>query len=334
MLKVPLKFIYKERKFSSTGYSTFEKEVYEAFRVYNTLQNLAEETRHFILNQLVGDRIRIYGYEKVSGYLSYKNQIKLLLIGLRGANKFKPNTKPVCLNFLGMCEEVDKRYEALNDYLNSLSIKKIWSNKNHLNQLFKAKTGLLLKKEEFPNVLSFDFRDRINISQKISHMDTINNIDQLKNYFHHSLQSLRKHPFYTEDYGLQLESMYEKRLTEITDKLLNQTKKQMDLIKDFKELHNLVDDLLDQSLDIGLSDDQKHRLNDLYELRKDGLKREKLSEIDSILETIHDIDELKDYWESIKWYLQSNRQFFGKEFESLISKKFDAVRSRTNSSHT
>ena len=105
---------------------------------------------------------------------------------------------------------------------------------------------------------------------------------------------------------------------------------QMDLIKDFKELHNLVNDLLDQSLDIGLSNDQKHRLNDLYELRKDGLKREKLSEIDSILETIHDVDELKDYWVSIKWYLQSNRRFFGKEFENLISKKFDAVRGRIN----
>jgi hypothetical protein len=157
-------------------------------------------------------------------------------------------------------------------------------------------------------------------------MLTINNIDQLKNYFHHSLQSLRKHPFYTEDYGLELESMYEKRLIEITDKLLNQTKKQMDLIKDFKELHNLVNELLDQSLDIGLSDDQKHRLNDLYELRKDSLKSEKLAEIDGILKTINDADELKDYWDSIKWYLQGNRRFFGKEFENLISRKFDALR--------
>ncbi len=330
VLKVPLKFIYKERKFSSIGYSTFEKEVYEAFRIYNTLQNMAEKIRHFILNQLVGDKIRIYGYEKISGYLSYENQIKLLLIGLRGANKFKQNSIPVCLNFLGMCEEIDKRYEALNHYLNSLSMQKIWLSKNHLNQLFRAKIGLLLKKEEFPNVLSINFRDPINISQKISHMVTINNIDQLKNYFHHSLQSLRKHHFYTEDYGLQLESMYERRLTEITDKLLNQTKKQMDLIKDFKELHNLVDDLLDQSLDIGLSDDQKHRLNDLYELRKDSLKRAKLDEIDGILETIHDTDELKDYWESIKWYLQDNRRFFGKEFENLISRKFDALRLRIN----
>ena len=329
VLKVPLKFIYKERKFSSIGYSTFEKEVYEAFRIYNTLQNMAEEIRHFILNQLVGDKIRIYGYEKISGYLSYENQIKILLIGLRGAQKFRQKSLPVCLNFLGMCEEIDKRYEALNHYLNSLSMKTIWSNKSHLNQLFRAKIGLLLRKEEFPNVLSINFRDPINISQKISHMVTINNIDQLKNYFHHSLQSLRKHTFYTEDYGLQLESMYEKRLTEITDNLLIQTKKQMDLIKDFKELHNLVNDLLEQSLDIGLSDDQKHRLNDLYELRKDSLKRSKLAEIEGILETIQDTDELQDYWESIKWYLQDNRRFFGKEFENLISKKFDASRLRT-----
>ena len=326
MLKVPLKFIYKNRKFTSIGYATFEKDVYEAFRLYNTLQNLAEETRHFILNQLVEDRIRIFGYEKVSGYLSYKNQIKLLLVGLRGTNKIKSNGAPVCLSFLDMCPKIEKRYEAVNDYLNALSIEKIWTDKYRINHLFKAKTGILLRKEKFPNVLSVDFQDRVNIAQKMSYMDTINNVDQLKSYFHHSLQALKKHPFYTDDYGLKLEKMYEKRLIEITDRILDQTKKQMDLLKDFDELHNLVNDLLYRSLEIGFSEDQKHRLNDLYEVRKDTLKREKLSEIEGILETIRDVHALEDYWESIKWYLQSNRRFFGAEFENLIAKKFDALR--------
>jgi hypothetical protein len=59
------------------------------------------------------------------------------------------------------------------------------------------------------------------------------------------------------------------------------------------------------------------------------MKREKLSEIESILKTIHDIHELNDYWDSVKWYLLGNRRFFGKEFEYLIAKKFDAVRSKT-----
>ena len=323
ILKVPLKFIHKKRQFSNIGYATFEKEVFEAFRIYNTLQGLEEPIRHFILDKLVDDKVRIFGYEKVSGYLSYENQIKLLLIGLLGSDKFKANGAPICLNFLEMCEKIEKRYEAVNDILNTLSIEKLWDNKYQLNHFFKAKTGLILKKEKFPNVLSIDCRERFNVSQKISYMNTIKDVDQLKKYFHYSLLSLRKNPFYLLDYELQLEKAFEERLTEITDMILNQTKKQMGLINDFNGLHNLLSELLDQSWDIGFSDDQKQRLKDLYEIRKDSLKRNKLSEIDSMLVTVGDINELRDYWDSIKWYLQSNRQFFGKEFENLVAQKFD-----------
>jgi len=80
---------------------------------------------------------------------------------------------------------------------------------------------------------------------------------------------------------------------------------------------------MDRSLEIGFTDEQKHRINDLYELRKDNLKREKLNEIKGLLDTIHEIDELKDYWDGIKWYLFNNRKFIGKEFENLVAKNFD-----------
>ena len=60
-------------------------------------------------------------------------------------------------------------------------------------------------------------------------------------------------------------------------------------------------------------------------MRKDALKREKLKEIEGVLVNIHDTDELKDYWRSIKWYLQKNRRYFGKEFEYFIAEKFDAA---------
>jgi hypothetical protein len=328
MLKLPMKYIYKKRRFSSVGYSTFEKEVFEAFRIYNTLQNLTEETRHFILDQLVEDRIRIFGYEKVSGYLSYENQIKLLLLSLLGTRKFKPNGLPVRINFLGMTKIIEKRYEAINDFLNTISLEGLFDKAYDITLLFKVKTGIFLRKKHHPNVLSVDFQDRVNILQKISYMTAIDNADQLKNYYHYGLRSLRKSPFYTEDYERQLEKAFEKRLAEISDMILDQAKKQMDLVRDFKELNNIVNDLLEQSLDIGLSDEQKHRLNDLYELRKDSLKRHKLSEIDGILGTINDSQALQDYWDSVKWYLQANRRFFGKEFEILIARKFDELSGR------
>ena len=156
-------------------------------------------------------------------------------------------------------------------------------------------------------------------------METIKDVEQLKHYFHSSLRSLRKHRFYTDDYELDLEKSFEKRLYQITDAMLGQAKKQMELIEDLEELENFVSDLHERALEIGFSEEQKHRVNDLYELRKDGLKRKKLSEIDGVLETIQDVDELRDYWNSIKWYLQSNRRFLGKEFENIIARKFDDI---------
>jgi hypothetical protein len=205
-------------------------------------------------------------------------------------------------------------------------VEKIWGDKGRLTQLYKAKTGLILIKDAFPNVFTIDFQDRLNISKKIAHMQSIDDVEQLKNYFHYSLRSLRQHPFNTDDYEVELEQVFEKRLREITDMILNQAKMQMDLMKEFGELHNFVSDLLDRSWDIGFSADQKHRLNDLHALRKDSLKRNKLSEIVSRLEAIKDHHELKDYWDSIKCYLQDNRRYLGKEFEMFVARKFDEGR--------
>ena len=334
IIKIPLKYIHKKRKFHNVGFATFEKEVYEAFRIYKTLQSMREDTRHFMLEELIGDKVRIYGYEKVSGYLSYRNQIKLLLVGLAGTRKIRDNDAPISLNFIPMSETVEQRYEAINDYLDGIPSLKIWGDDSQLSHLFGAQTGILLKKEHYPNVLSVIFQNRASITQKITHMSSINDLEQLKIYFHYSLGSLRKYPFFTEDYEILLEKAFEKRMTEITDTMLDRTQSQMDLVKDFEDLYNLLSDLLERSRDIGFSREQEYRLNDLYEMRKNALKREKLSEIEAILENILDAQELKNYWESIKWYLQGNRRFFGTEYELLIAEKFDAAFSRLNKEPT
>jgi hypothetical protein len=330
LTRIPLKYIYKRRNFASIGYASFEKELYEALRVFNMLQNLPNAVRHFILDQLSGDNVRIYGYEKVSGYLSYENQPKLLLVSLLAADRVSASHGPISLDFLALSEKIEKRYEAVNELLNSLELDKLWKERrSSIQHFFRSKTGLVLREHEYPGLLSVDFHDhKVNMAHKISYMDTITDVDQLKNYFHYSLRSLRKHPFYTDDYELQLEEAFEKRLHEITEMMVEHTKRKMDLLTDFEELHNLVHDLLERSWDIGFSDDQKYRLNDLYELRKDQLKGEKLKQIDAVLRSIRDPGELADYWNSIKSSLHVNRHFTGKEFESLIAKKFDEVEAR------
>ena len=192
----------------------------------------------------------------------------------------------------------------------------------------KSKTGIVLSRQDTHRVVIVDFVDRVNIPQKISRMRAMHDVEQLKNYFHYSLRSLRANPFYTDDYESELEKAFEKRLVDITDQMLDQAKKQMELQKDFGEIHKIYQDLMDRSLDIGFTDDQRHRLSDLYELCKDNLKREKLAETGELLDALDDVHELSDYWDNIKWYLLNNRPYLGKEFENLIAKKFDEARER------
>jgi len=323
IIQVPLKYIYQQKSYYSVGYATFEKDLYEALRVYNYLNKLPEEVRHFILRQLGGDKVRIFGFENVSVYLSYDNQIKILLISLLGSERFKKDKKPVHLNFLSIMEEIERRYEAINDTLGQISFENIWCERKKLNKFFKVKTGIVLEKDENNRVLSICFKDKINISRRISHLESIEDIEQLKNYFFHSLQALRNNNYYTEDYEALLERSFDKRFAEIIDKILEQVQRRMMMEKDFRDVHTIFSDLMDRSLEIGFNEDQIHRLNDLYDLRNDNLRREKLDEINGQIKKIKNADELRDYWNSIKWYLFNNRQFLGKEFENMIARNFD-----------
>ncbi len=323
MIEVPMKYIYRKRRFSSTGYASFEKELFEALRFFYTLQALAEPIRHFILGCLIGDGVRIFGYQKVVAYLNYENQIKLLLIGLLASDRLKREGRPVSLSYLNMSEKIDKRYEVINDHLNRLTAKSIWEGPALMEQMFEAGSGFALRINGARSAVSVEFHDPADVTRKISHMGGISDPEQLKTYFHTSLQSLRSSQFFTEDYEIELEKAFEKRLFEITEMILDQTRTQMDLTRDFQKLHHLFNDLIERGWEIGFSDEQQHRLGDLYELRKDRLKREKVLEIDGMLGTIRDLDELRDYWSSTKWYLQANRSYFGKEFENMIARKFD-----------
>jgi len=323
MVKVPMKFIYKKRKFSSIGYATFEKELFEALRIYNSLHTLPEEARHFVLERLVADEIRIYGFESVSAFLNYENMIKLLLISLLGAKRFRAKGKPLCLDFLALAQKIEKRYEAVNDALSRIPADRMWGSAQAVQHFFKAKEGIVFCEDEKERVLSIDFVDSINITEKIAHMIAIKNLEELKNYFHSSLRFLRKVPFYTEDYEIEMEKAFETRRLHLTDFIVDQAKRHMEQQKDFRDLHDIFQDLMDRALEIGFTEEQKHRLIDLLELRKEQVRREKLEESIRALTKIQDVQELRDYWDSVKGYLLRNRPYLGSEFENLIAKRFD-----------
>jgi hypothetical protein len=328
MVGVPSMFIYRKRGYAGIGYTTFERELYEALRIYNSFLGLPEAVRHFIFQCLVTDEVRIFGFQKVSSYLNYENMTKLLLMALRGAKELKKQGNPLCLNFLTMTGKIEKRYEAINDFLGSFSVDELSETSDALRHLFRARSGITLRKDETYGVLTIDFIDKVHMGQKIRHMREITEVDKLKKYFHFNLRSLRKLPFQTDDYELELEKAFEQRLSELTDQVLDRAKKQMEATKDFRVIHGFFMDLMEKSLDIGLSEEQRLRLTDLYELTKDNLRRERLLKMGHDLDMMQDEGELRSYWSKVKWYLLENRPFLGKEFENIIAKKVDETMER------
>ncbi len=314
--------IYKRKGFVSIGYSTFEKELFEAYRTYSSFQELPKEIRDYVLEWLVEDRVRIFGYENVTNYLTYKNQVKLLLLALIGAESFKKF--PVSINFLELCQIISKRYEAINDWLNRIGIEEIWEKRKDRNFLFEEKEGIFLKKEAFPKVLTVKFRDKIDIHEKISFMKNIKNITQLDKYYSHLLSVLNEYPFYCDDYRKLVKVSYEKRLKELSEEILEDAKKKMEETEEFKELYLLKKSLMKEAEKaIKIFPELKERIKDLYELRREALEREWLKKIDKRLMKIKGKEELNEYWNNVKQYFKINKKYIGRELELLVAKRFD-----------
>jgi hypothetical protein len=320
---VPIEFIYRKKHLYDIGFATYEREIYEAQRVFRSLQLLPSQIRNSILEQLVTDEIRIVGFENVSTYLSYENMIKLLLMGLIGMRTLAGSQEPVSLNFVDLFEVIDKRYEAVNACMQDIPPETIWYDHTKVDRCFTAKTGIVLKKDEIHRMLSIGFVDSIDIQQKISEMQQMTDIDRLKNYYQTSLESIQEVPYYTDDYEAELQKAFSGRLWQIADLMLDRARQQMEQVVEFEELYRCFTEIKNRLTEAGFSEEQKHRLNDIFEFKKDTLKQEKLESIERFLSSIKDPYELKDYWNGLKWYLQHNRLYVGKEFENLVARKFD-----------
>lgn len=324
ILSVPHKAIYMKRAFTSIGMATFERELYDARSIYQALQGLDETTRHFLLEELTGDRIRIVGLERVSGYLTYENRIKLLLMALLAARQWAPEALGLYLDFNQLGSIINRRFEAVNKLLNASSTSEIMGKRARIRKA--AKRGIVFSHHESTSVISVSFQDQLGIPDKIARMETIDEVENLKHYFHSSLKALRRYPFNTEDYEHELEKAFERRMKSITDKLMETGSRQMEHAADFRELNVIYQYLSDRAWEIGFSEEQIHRLNDAYQLRKEVLKRQKLSEVSSVLSSIDSIKELDEYWEKVKGYLKANSPYSGKEMDITVARRFDQAR--------
>jgi len=320
--KVPSKYIYRKHNFTNIAYPTFEKELYEACNIYGKLNELPENIHNFLLNHLSNYNIQIFGYGEIAAFLPNANNIKLLLIALTAGEKILRETTELSLSFIPLINKIEKRHDILNKILNSISYEDIREDSSKFNALFDVKTGIVVRNNLSSNLTEIDFEDPWNINYKIATMSAINDIEKLRNYYNDILSELERHPFQSEDYRQVLEQAFETRFYALGNQWLSKVDESMANAPDFQSLETLFKNMEEELINHSFLSEQV-RLYHLYELNKNILKRKKLAEIESILSSISDFASLNEYWTVIKDFFKINRKHIGKEFEYIISRKFD-----------
>ena len=320
--KIPSKYIYRNHNLANIGYPTFEKELYEACRIYEKLSEIPEATNNFLLDHLSNDNVQIFGYDGIMLLRPNSNNIKLLLIALTAGEKFLNETAELSVSFIPLINKIEKRHDILNKILSSISYEDIKADSIKFNLLFDVKNGIIIRNNASSSLIAIDFEDPFDINSKIATMSAIDDIKKLRDYYDEILSKFEKNPFQNKDYRQTFRQAFETRFHALGSQRLSNFDASMATAPDFQSLEVLFGEMEEELVNHSFLREQV-RLYDLYELNKNVLKRKKLTEIESVLSGISNIASLNEYWSDIKYFFKINRKHIGKEFEYIISRKFD-----------
>ncbi|MBU0515518.1 MAG: hypothetical protein KJ621_12165, partial [Proteobacteria bacterium] len=146
-LGLPLLYLYRRKGLRSVGQSAFEKEVFESHLLYRAFRRQDRAVQVAILSRLSPRRpsVRVLGYHTAASFLTYENQIKLLLLGLRAADALVESpTDEISVDYRGVARVVDWLFEALNQVLSAVDAEKLLSD-DGLQAVLAVPRGLGLR---------------------------------------------------------------------------------------------------------------------------------------------------------------------------------------------
>jgi hypothetical protein len=326
ILDMPVSFIYHKKGLKSTGMQKFEKDLGRALTVYDALMALDEEIRRHLFDKLTPGRdvLRIYGLEYVAKYLESENWLKLLILTLRGLDRFcRNNGKPCVVDFHDLSQVIDRRHQAVSVELAAFPTDRIFTDGRLLSRLSRAGVGLMLKQNERERVVKPLYQDRLQVHQVLERIRSQENISRLKNLYHRELKRLKNHDYDTEDYQELLSDSFHERLQHLIDSTLKSAQTRMRQQRSFSSIERIFAELLELAEENRFSEEQVQLVKDLYEFNRDRLRNRRLEMIYREINSCKEAADLMELWKEIRAELLNNRRHFGKEFEDLVTARFD-----------
>ena len=326
ILDMPVSFIYHKKGLKSTGLDKFAKDLQQALVVYHGFMRFAAEIRRQLLDKLspACDSVRIYGLEYVAQHLEPRTWLKLLILGLRALDRFCPdNNNPRVLDFHELSLIVDRRYQAIAKELARLPTDRLFKDGRLLSSLNRSRLGIVLQVNPDKAVLRVLFQDRLEIERILKQVREEDDTSRLKHLYHRELKKLKNHPYHTEDYQKTLSAAFHTRLQELIDRAMHKAQKRMRQQRSFAGIERVLAELMALAEENSFSEEQIQLAKDMSEFNRDRLRSSRLEAINRQILNCTSIGDLLRLWKRVRAELVNNRRHLGKEFEDLVTSRFD-----------
>jgi len=326
ILDLPVSFIYHKKGLKSTGLQKFEEDLHKAMVVHKAVMGLADTIRRYMLDQLnpSRDSIRIYGLKYVAQHLTPENWLKLLVLGFRALDRFCPGDgKPGVIDFHDLSVIIDRRYQAIAEELATLPADRLFKDSRLLSRLTKVSAGIILLYNPEEGVAKPFYQDRLQIQLVLEKMQNQQEILRLKNFYHRELKKLKNYTYLTEDYQRILSDSFHERLQKLIEQALKNLQKKMRQQRSFSGIERVFAELMALAEENAFSEEQIQLVTDMYEFNRDRLRSRRLEVIYREIHGCSTTAELFELWQKIRLELMNNQSHLGKEFEDLVTSRFD-----------
>ena len=326
ILDMPVSFIYHKKGLKSTGLQRFEEDLHKAMVVHKAVMDLADTIRRYLLDQLnpSRDSIRIYGLEYVAQHLTPENWLKLLILGFRGLDQFcLDDSKPGVIDLHDLSAIIDRRYQAIAEELATLPTDRLFEDSRLLSRLTKASVGIILLYNPDEGVAKPFYQDRLQLQLVLEQIQDQQEISRLKNLYHRELKKLKNYTFHTEDYQKLLSDSFHERLQKLIEQALKNLQKRMRQQRNFSGIERVFAELMALAEENAFSEEQIQLVTDMYEFNRDRLRNRRLEAIYGEIHGCSTTAELFELWQILRLELKNNQSHLGKEFEDLVTSRFD-----------
>jgi hypothetical protein len=327
MVKMPVNFIYHKKKLKSVGPATFEKQLGTALQLLDGVSSLEPEVRCYLLYCLddLGGSMRVYDFNPIPKFLALEESLKLLLMALQAFHwQFGSGSKGGLISFRPLSQVIERRHGTIQSLLRNLPFPTHCFDEERPFSSMQSHGGLQVQVSEHDQAIRIGYQDAVRFGTIAESLSTIWGRDELNRKFQELVGSLREElPDDTQDLEEELQKIFEEQKKRINDRTLKTVQERLNRAQIFDDLSRIQDEIQKERAEVTFSEDQQFLLKEMFEFHKSRVRDLYLDSIYQNINAIASTDDLKTYWDHLKYELLSFRSYVGKEYESLIAQFID-----------